>query len=417
MPNDQQRNPNGRTPRDAGAWARGCQALRVAIVCSWLNQYGGAERVLEVLHGMYPDAPIFTSIHWPQALPPSSRDWDVRPSRLDRLPWIHQHHQWFLPLYPYAFEPFDFSAYDLVLSVSSAFAHGVVIGSRTLHICYCLTPARFLWDYDAYVQREELGSVVRRVLPLIVRRLRRWDRLAADRVDYFVAISQAVRQRIQAIYQREADVIYPPVEVQRFVLSEEQGEHFLIVSRLVPYKRVDLAVRAFSQLGLPLWIIGDGRDRQALERLAAPNVRFLGRCSDEETVRHLQNCRALIFPGEEDFGIAPLEAQAAGRPVVAYGAGGALETVIEGVTGTFFRQPTPEALAEAVRRLQGLQFDAQAIRMHAQQFDRTVFEQRFAGFVQAKYAAFRASLATHPAEVTPPQPRRSGAECRNGETE
>jgi len=366
-------------------------ALRVAIVCSWLNQYGGAERVLEALHSMYPGAPVYTSVFRPAALPPSWTDWDVRPSALDRLPLIHQHHQWFLPAYPYAFEHLDFSGYDVVVSVSSGFAHGVVTGPKTLHVCYCLTPARFLWDYHAYVKRENLGRVARWVVPLLVRNLRIWDRLAADRVDHFVAISETVQRRIAKFYRREAQVIYPPVDVGRFSLAATCGEHFLIISRLVPYKRIDLAVQAFNRLGLPLWVVGDGRDRDALDRMAEPNVRFLGRLDDAEAGRYLSSCRALVFPGEEDFGIAPLEAQAAGRPVIALAAGGALETIVDGTTGVFFDEPTPESLAEAVLRLESLEFDPVQIREHAQRFDRSVFEQAFARFVRRRHAEFCAS--------------------------
>ncbi len=339
---------------------------------------------------MYPEAPIYTSIFGPGALPPAYRDWDIRPSFLNRLPLIRQHHQWFLPLYPYAFEHFDFSDYDLVLSVSSAFAHGIITSPKTLHICYCLTPARFLWDYHTYMAREGLGRLVRLVLPLFLYNLRLWDRLAADRVDHFLAISQTVQQRIRKLYRRDAKVMYPPIDAQRFPLSQEPGDYFLILSRLVPYKRIDLAVRAFSQLGLPLLVIGDGRDRQALEGIAAPNVRFLGRLSDVETGRYLAGCRAFIFPGEEDFGIAPLEAQAAGRPVIAYAGGGALETVREGTTGVFFRARTPESLAEAVKRFDSLHFDPAGIREHAVAFDRAVFQRKLADFIRVVYGEFSA---------------------------
>ncbi len=357
--------------------------MKVAIVCSWLNQYGGAERVLEVIHSMYPQAPVYTSIFWPQNLPAAYREWDIRVSYLDRLPLIHRHHQWFLFFYASAFESFDLSEYDLVLSVTSGFAHGVITRPETLHICYCLTPARFLWNYDAYVAREGL-RLAQWVLPPFVRQLRRWDRAAADRVDHFVAISEAVRQRIVKSYGRESKVIYPPVDVRRFQLSPEHGDYFLIISRLVPYKRIDLAVEAFTRLGLPLWIIGDGRDRRALESMAGPNVRFLGRLGDEEARRHLERCRAFIFPGEEDFGIAPLEAQAAGRPVIAYAGGGALETVIEGKTGLFFHEATPQSLAEAVRGFRDGQFDPATLREHALHFDHAVFQKEFSDLIREK---------------------------------
>jgi len=363
--------------------------LKVAIVCSWLNQYGGAERVLDVVHGMYPQAPVYTSIFLPEALPPAYRAWNVRTSFLNRLPArIRQHYQWLLPFYASAFEHLDLSGFDVVLSVTSAFAHGVRVSPNTLHVCYCLTPARFLWNYEAYVAREEIGRGARRVLPLLVSRLQSWDRQAADRVNQFVAISRAVQQRIRANYGRDAEIIYPPAEVQRFAVSQERGDYFLIISRLVPYKRIDLAVRAFSQLGLPLVVIGDGRDRGALEALAAPNIRFLGRLDDEQAAQYLARCRALVFPGEEDFGITPLEAQATGRPVIAYAGGGVLETVDEGTTGLFFREATPEALAATVARFHDEDFDPVVIRNHALRFDRSEFERRLDEYVTNKYAAF-----------------------------
>ncbi len=370
--------------------------MKVAIICSWLNQYGGAERVLEVIHAMYPQAPVYTSIFWPQALPAAYREWDIRPSFLNRLPFIHRHHQWFLFFYPSAFESLDLSRYDLVLSVTSGFAHGIITHPKTLHICYCLTPARFLWDYRNYIAREGY-RLAQWVLPPFVNQLRRWDRAAAGRVDHFVAISEAIRQRINQSYGRDAAVIYPPVDAQRFQpspsarlqLSTEGGEYFLIISRLVPYKRIDLAVRAFTQLGLPLWIIGDGRDRRALEAMAGPNVRFLGRVGDDEARGYLERCRAFVFPGEEDFGIAPLEAQAAGRPVIAYARGGALETILEGETGLFFPEPTPQSLVEAVLGFHDAQFNPATIREHALRFDRAVFQQRLGDFITEKCAEYR----------------------------
>lgn len=343
--------------------------LRVAIVCSWLNQYGGAERVLEIVHDMFPEAPIYTSIYEPKALPASYRSWDIRTSFLNRLPLIKRYHQPFLPLYPLGFEALHLDGYDLVLSVTSAFAHGVIVPPETVHVCYCLTPTRFLWQYQAYARRERLGRTARTVLPFILPALRTWDALAANRVDHFVAISQAVQDRIAKFYRRPSRILYPPVDTSAFALSEEVDDYYLFVGRLVPYRRLDLAVQAFNRLGLPLLVVGDGRDRPALERSAGPNVRFLGRVSDEERKRLLSRCRAFLWPGEEDFGIAPLEASASGRPVIAYAGGGALETVIEGITGTLFHEQTADALADAVLSLDPSAFDPQAMRRHAERFD------------------------------------------------
>ncbi|NLS76115.1 MAG: glycosyltransferase family 4 protein, partial [Chloroflexi bacterium] len=324
--------------------------MKIAIACSWLNQYGGAERVLEVVHEMYPEAPVFTTIYWPQALPEAYRGWDIRTSFLDRWPLVKQHHQWFLPFYPSAVESLDLAGYDVVLSITSAFAHGLITPPETRHICYCLTPARFLWDYETYVEREQLGRAARLVLPGLIKALRAWDQRVSTRVDDFLAISKAVQSRIAQHYGRDSQIIYPPVNVPDVPLPRERGGYYLSLGRLIPYKRVDLVVRAFNQLGLPLHIVGDGRDRAALEAIAKPNIRFLGRLSDAEVREQYAGCRAFVFPGEEDFGITPVEAQAAGRPVIAYAGGGALDTVLDGETGILFRDKTPEALAEAVMR-------------------------------------------------------------------
>lgn len=343
--------------------------MKLAIVCSWLNQYGGAERVLEVVHDMYPQAPIYTSIYRPQALPERYRSWDIRPSFLNRLPLIRRFHQAYLPLYPLGFESLDLRGYDVVFSLTSAFGHGVITPAETRHVCYCLTPARFLWNYHSYIEREGLGRLARLGLAPFLKSLRQWDRLAADRVDDFIAISRTVQRRIAKYYRREARIIYPPVDTARFAIEREPEDYFLVVSRLVPYKRIDLAVRAFSDLGLPLRIIGEGRDRAALQAIAKGNIQFLGYLPDDQAREQMARCRAFIFPGEEDFGIAPIEALAAGRPVIAYGAGGALDTIEEGVSGLFFREPTASALAEAVRRLGAQRFDPQTLRQHARRFD------------------------------------------------
>lgn len=360
--------------------------MKIAIACSWLNQYGGAERVLEVVHEMYPEAPVFTTIYWPQALPEAYREWDIRASFLDRWPLVKQHHQWFLPFYPWAVESLDLTGYDVVLSITSAFAHGIITPPETRHICYCLTPARFLWDYETYVEREQLGRAARWALPGLIKALRSWDQRVSTRVDDFLAISKAVQSRIAQHYRRDSQIIYPPVNVPDVPLQRERGGYYLSLGRLIPYKRVDLVVRAFNQLGLPLHIVGDGRDRAALEAIAKPNIRFLGRLSDAEVREQYAGCRAFVFPGEEDFGITPVEAQAAGRPVIAYAGGGALDTVLDGETGILFRDKTPEALAEAVMRCEAARFDPEAIRRNALRFDTAHFRQQMADYVAQKAA-------------------------------
>ncbi len=362
--------------------------MKLAIVFSWLNQYGGAERVLEVVHEMYPQAPIYTSIYDAEALPSHYRDWDIRTSFLDRLPGIHRHHQRYLPLYPFGFESFDLRGYDIVLSLSSAFGHGVITPAHTPHICYCLTPARFLWNYHGYIERESVGRLTRKALLPFLSYLRMWDRLAADRVDRFVAISRTVQARIHKYYGRDAEIIYPPVDTRSFADDSSPEDYYLIVSRLVPYKRIDLAIRAFNELGLPLKIIGDGRDRAALESLAKPNIQFLGYVTDDAQVRrYMAHCRALIFPGEEDFGLVPVEAMAQGRPVIAFKGGGALDTIEEGRTGLFFPLPTPDSLATTVRQFekQAHLFDPKHIQSHAQRFSANRFQRELSKLLQRVY--------------------------------
>ncbi len=347
---------------------------RVALVASWLNQHGGAERCLEAAHQVFPAAPVFTSTYWPAAMPPEYRTWDIRVSFLNHLPIANQ--RLLLPLYPLAFESLDLSGYDRVLSLTSAFAHGIRLPPGAKHFCYLFTPARFLWNYRDYVERERIGRLPRLVLPLFISALREWDRRAAQRVTQFVAISEIVQQRIANNYRRDSTIIYPPVQVDRFTVSTFHDDYFFVLSRLVPYKRIDLAVQAFNDLGLPLVIAGDGRDRPRLQAMAKSNVRFLGRVSDAESCELLARCRAFIFPGEEDFGITPLEANACGKPVIAYAGGGALETIVEEVTGEFFREPSVPALASVVSAFDDRKFNPTVIRQHAEKFSTQVFKDK-----------------------------------------
>ncbi|HET91386.1 MAG TPA: glycosyltransferase family 4 protein [Chloroflexi bacterium] len=354
--------------------------MHLALVHDWLNQLGGAENVLEALVEVFPHAPVYTSMYWRQVMPASYRAWDVRPTWMDRLPGIYRRHQLYLPLYPLAFTRLDLSAYDLVLSNKSGFCHGVQTGAA-FHICYCLTPTRYVWEFDAYAARESLPSPLKTLLRPLIALLRRWDYRAAQRVDRFVAISREIQERIQRYYHRESSIIYPPVDVDRYTPASRPEDYYLIVSRLIPYKRVDLALRAFNELGLPLVIAGDGRDRDALQAMAGPNVTFLGYVPDADLPHLLAHCKAFIFPGREDFGIAPLEAQAAGRPVIAFGAGGALDTVVEGETGVFFHEPTPAALIEAVRAFDPDGIDPLACRANAERFTASVFKEQLSQLV------------------------------------
>jgi glycosyltransferase involved in cell wall biosynthesis len=349
--------------------------VRLALVHDWLNQMGGAEDVLETLVEMFPGVPIYTSVYWREGMPPAYRAWDVHTTWTDHLPGIYRHHQPYLPLYPLAFARLDLSGYDVVLSNKSGFCHGVRTG-EAVHICYCLTPTRYVWDFEGYAAREALPPALKSVVRPIIALLRRWDYQAAQRVDHFVAISREVQARIRSAYGRDSVVIHPPVDTDRFQPAATPGEYYLIVSRLIPYRRIDLAVRAFNQLGLPLVVAGDGRDRARLEDQAHSNVTFLGRVPDDDLPDLFARCRAYILPGMEDFGIAPVQAQAAGRPVIAYGSGGALDTVIEGETGVFFHEPTVEALVNAVHTFEPDTIDPRACVQNAARFDASVFQQR-----------------------------------------
>jgi glycosyltransferase involved in cell wall biosynthesis len=367
--------------------------MRIALIHDWANQRGGAEGVLETLVDLFPGSPVYTSIYWPEKMPAIWQTWDIRTSWLNRLPGVKRNHQPFLPLYPLAFESFDLSGYDVVLSNKSGFCHGVITGPDTLHICYCLTPTRYLWMFDTYSERESLGRWTKVGLQPMLLRLRQWDRLAADRVDHFLAISTEVQRRIAKFYRRESTVIYPPVATGRFQPVARPDGYYLLVSRLIPYKRVDLAIQAFTRLGLPLLVAGEGRDRAKLEAMAGKNVTFLGRVPDSDLPDLVARCRAFVFPGNEDFGIAPLEALAAGRPVIAFNAGGALDTLVDGKTGVMFSEQSVDSLAAAVQSFEPERFDPAALRTHAQQFDIDIFRAQIKAFVTARWHEFHRKTA------------------------
>jgi glycosyltransferase involved in cell wall biosynthesis len=360
--------------------------MKVALVHDYLNQMGGAERVVLALHEMFPEAPLYTSIYDPQRVDYAFQNIDIRTSFMQKFPLVKKHHQPFLPFYPFAIERLDLRGYDLVLSSSSAFAKGCITRPETMHICYCHTPMRWCWNYDEYVEREHLGKFARGVLPFFISGLRVWDQTSSMRVDHFIANSPIVADRIRKYYRREAVVIPPPVEVSRFTFdpTTQPENYFLIVSRLMPYKRIDLAIEACNQLRLPLVIIGSGRDENRLRRLAGPTIRFMGRLTDQEVLYYYAHCRALLLPGEEDFGITPLEAQASGRPVIAYAAGGSLASVIDNVTGAFFHKQTTESLVDVLASFDEHEYDPQIIYNHALEFDQPRFKRRIQQFIEAK---------------------------------
>jgi glycosyltransferase involved in cell wall biosynthesis len=361
---------------------------RVALVHDYLNQNGGAEKVLEAIHGLYPTAPIYTSIYAPDLMPAEYRSWTIHTSFMQHLPLIRQHHQPYLLLYPKAFERFSFDDYDLVLSSSSAFAKGARAPRGTPHICYCHSPMRFVWDFERYAEREQMNPLARRLLPIALSRMRRWDLKSALRVDHFIANSTVVSRRIKQFWNRDSDVVYPPVDTAMIkpVPPDEVGDYYVLVSRLVPYKRFDIVIDAFNQLGLPLKVIGIGRAREDLERRAGPGIEFLGFVSDDEKHHVFSRCKAAIFPAEDDFGIAQVEVQAAGRPVIALGAGGALDTVADGVTGILFQPQTVDGVIEAVRRFESLTFSSGEISARVERFSRGRFEREIAQIVERHFA-------------------------------
>ena len=355
--------------------------MRIAMVHDWLNQMGGAEDVLNVLNDIFPSTPIYTSIYAPKQVGPEFLEMDIHVSWANKLPKIHVKHQLYLFVYPFVFNQFDFSGYDLVLSNKSGFCHGVRTPADTTHICYCLTPTRYIWDLESYLEQEKFHPLMPLLLKPFVKLMQKQDRKAADEVDYFIAISTEVQKRISRIYERKSVIIYPPVDTNRFVLSEGQGSYFLVVSRLIPYKRIDLAIEACTKLGVPLKIAGEGRDRDRLQTLAGDNVEFLGRVSDADLPDLMSGCKALLFPGLEDFGITPLQAMASGRPVIAFAGGGALDYVREGETGNLISHQTVDAFMDGIERFGTCKFNYSSIRQFALKFDQSVFEQKIREFV------------------------------------
>jgi glycosyltransferase involved in cell wall biosynthesis len=322
-------------------------------------------------------------------MPPFYREWDIRTLWTDRAPGIHQHHQPYLPLYPLAWGGLDLSGYDVILSNKSGFCHGVRHDEKTLHVCYCLAPTRYVWELDAYIAREGFGKVIDAGLRPLVAALRRWDFEAAQRVDRFIAISTEIQKRIERYYQQPSVVIYPPVDTERFQPSATVEDYYLVVSRLIPYKRIDLAVQAATRLGVPLKVGGKGRDLERLKQIAGPTVEFLGYVPDEDLPDLMARCKAFIFPGLEDFGITPVQAQAAGRPVIAFAGGGALDTVIPGKTGVLFAEATVESLTAALQSFDASAYNTAAIRAHAEQFDTAVFRREITAYVEQAWDAFR----------------------------
>jgi glycosyltransferase involved in cell wall biosynthesis len=364
--------------------------MKLAIVHDFLNQYGGAEKVIEAMHEVFPDAPIFTSIYDPGNMPAVFKRMDIRISFMQKLPFIQKHFKKYFLLYPIAFKNFDLAGYDIILSSSSAYAKGIKVPKNALHICYCYTPARFIWRYKDYMKKENINIIAKTTISLLTSSLKKWDLGTSNNVDFFVSTCKNVAGRVKNVYDRNSDIIYPPVETDKFYVREITEDYFLIVSRLNAYKRIDIAVDAFNELNLPLHIVGAGPHLKHLKNKAGSNIEFLGQLSDKALAQEYSECRAVIFPGEEDFGIVPLEANASGRPVIAYAAGGALETIRNGVNGIFFYEQTAVSLIEAVKNFMRDEniFISDKIRENALVFGKEHFKKSLNEFVSEKYSKF-----------------------------
>jgi glycosyltransferase involved in cell wall biosynthesis len=367
------------------------QDLRVALVHHWLVRMRGGEKVLESLCRIFPQADIYTLVLDPDGITEPIRSHAITTSWIQKLPWSTQSYSQYLPLFPVAVEQFDLSAYDLVVSSDAAVGKGVITRPETCHICYCHTPLRYAWSaYHTYLQAIQ-NPWKRNLAAFLMNYLRRWDATASMRVDYYVANSQTVAARIQKYYRRESTVIYPPIATSSFQTSRSLGDYYLAVGQLTPYKRFDIAVEAFNELGRPLLLVGEGPEYSNLKRRARANITLVGRVPDEVLKKYLSQCRALIFPGEEDFGMIAVEAHASGRPVIALSKGGAIETVIPEVNGLLFEEETASSLVKAVRQFEAVEsrFNPLTIRETATSFDEKRFEQALTQFVCKKVQEHR----------------------------
>ena len=366
--------------------------MRIALVCDWLTGMRGGERCLEAICEIYPDADIFTLVHFPGSVSEAIESHNVHTSYIQRLPGNIETFRRYLPLFPHAIQQFDLSSYDCALSFSHCVAKGVKVPEGVPHICYCYTPMRYAWHMrQAYLNT--LRQPKRLLTECALNHLKRWDRKTSLAVTHFIAISKNVQNHIKHAYNRDSVVIYPPVDIKRFCVSGQDEGYYLIISALVPYKRIDLAVSAFDGLGQKLLIVGNGPEEKRLKKMASKNVSFVDFATDNEVAEYMKKCRALVFPGEEDFGIVPLEAQACGKPVIAFAKGGALETVTGlnrsqskqlDATGVFFNQQTPEALKEAIFLFEKVKnkFDAGKCRANTLRFDRPLYQQLMQNYIQ-----------------------------------
>lgn len=372
--------------------------MKIAIVHDFLTKIGGAEKVLLDLHNIYPEAPIYTLLYDEKGLNGMFKDCEIIQSSLKKYPsFLRRKTKLFLPKLAQAIEEFDFSEYDIVLSSSNSYAHGILTKPRTFHICYCNSPMRYIWDwYHEYMIENKIGYGIKGLyIRNTLHNIRIWDKVASERVDFWIANSKNVSKRLKKYYQKESKIIYPSLPVDKIEFSDNiPDDYYIVISRLEPYKKIDLAVKAFNQSGKSLVIIGTGSDQSRLKNMAKINVEFLGWQSDKSVQEYLRNAKALIFSGEEDFGLTPVEAMACGRPVVALKKGGTLETVIEGETGTFFDHETPESLNDAVDKLEKdyTKFTPNNCRKQAEKFSTDKFREQIRETVSEEYEKYMSKL-------------------------
>ena len=366
--------------------------MKIALIHDYLSQNGGAERVLKAMHEIWPDAPIFV-LFYDQNKVKGFEKSDVKETFLKNLPGVKNYYEWYLPFMPGATERHNLGGIEVAISSTSGFAKGIITDPDTLHICYCHTPPRFLWSgTHRYVSDLRYNFLVKSFLPPLLHRLRLWDTLSTNRVDHFIANSQTVKQRINKYYRRESEVIYPPVATEKFYISQNLGDYFVAGGRLVPYKRLDLVIKAFNRLGYPLKIFGTGPEEKYLRSIAKPNIEFLGNISEENKIKLLSEARAFINPQMEDFGIVAVEAQAAGRPVIAFAQGGATESVIDKETGVFFYEQSWEAILNTVLNFSPFAWDQTKIKAHAEKFNTNAFKLSIKKFVEDRYEEFSHGL-------------------------
>ncbi len=357
--------------------------MKIALVHDYLVQYGGAERVLEAFVEIWPQAPIYTLIYDREAVHNRFDKNEVRTSFLQKIPFARKHHRIFPPLMMLAIEQFNFDYYDVVLSDSSSFAKNIITNSNTLHISYCHTPMRYGWDdCQYYTQEYNFPNIVKKTSPFLMNYIRMWDWQATNGVDKFIANSKFVQGRIKKYYNRDSVVINPPVLVDKFQISEKVEDYFLLVGRMMKYKKMDLVIRAFNEMKLPLKVVGRGMELKNLKKIAGPTVEFLGRVSDRELAGVYSRAQAFLFPQEEDFGIVAIEALASGRPVIAYRSGDVQENIEDGKTGIFFERQTEDDIIKAVKKFQQIDFDKEYIRQQALRFNKEIFKKEIKRIVE-----------------------------------